>query len=133
MSRFDPKAIVIAVLLSLALDVLGGLLLLAVFGSEIDTGLPPEQLSAALDAIAQGTGFLLATLLYSSATTAAGGYIAARLARTYPYFNAMAVGVAGIVLGLVLTSSAPWWFDTLGYLISIPAALLGGRLAAAQR
>ncbi|GAB4554648.1 MAG: hypothetical protein IV105_12015 [Rhizobacter sp.] len=129
MNRFDPKAIAIAVLLSLALDVLGGLVLLAVFGTELDTGLPPEQLSAALDAIAQGSGFLLAALLFSTATTTAGGYIAARLARAYPYFNAMAVGVVGIVLGLVLSSSAPWWFDALGYLISIPAALLGGHLA----
>jgi hypothetical protein len=129
MNRFDPKAIVIGVLLSLALDVLVGLVLLAVFGTELDTSLPPEQLSAALEVIAQGSGFLLAALVFSTATTIAGGYVAARLARAYPYFNAMAVGVVGIALGLVLTSSAPWWFDALGYLISVPAALLGGHLA----
>ena len=107
MNRFDPKAIVIAVLLSLVLDVLGGLVLLAVFGSELDTSLPPEQLSAALEVIAQGSGFLLAALLFSTATTIAGGYVAARLARAFPYFNAMAVGVVGIVLGVLVQPDVP--------------------------
>ncbi len=129
MTRFDPKAIMIAMLLSLALDVVGGMVLLALFGDGLDPNLPPEQLNAAILVVLQGTGFLLASLVYGTATTVLGGYIAARLARAYPYFNALAVGVLGIVLGLLLSSGAPWWLDALGYLTAVPAALLGGHLA----
>jgi hypothetical protein len=129
MTRFDPKAISIAMLLSLALDVVGGMLLLALLGEGLDPNLPPEQLNAAIQLVLQDTRFLLASLAYGTATTVFGGYVAARLARAYPYFNALAVGVLGIVLGLLLTSGAPWWFDALGYLITLPAALLGGHLA----
>lgn len=129
MTRFDPKAITIAMLLSLALDVVGGMLLLAVFGDGLDPNLPPEQMAAVIEAVLQDTGFMLASLAYGTATTVFGGYVAARLARAYPYFNALAVGVLGIVLGLLLSSGAPWWFDALAYLITLPAALLGGRLA----
>jgi hypothetical protein len=55
--------------------------------------------------------------------------VAARLARGYPYFNALAVGVLGMVLGLLLADDAPFWFEALAFLVSAPAAVLGGHLA----
>jgi MFS family permease len=133
MTRFDPKAIFIAMLLSLALDVVGAVLLHSVFGPSLSEDMTPEQLKAAVEAMQQGTGFLLASLLYGTATTVFGGYVAARLARAYPYFNALAIGVLGIVLGLMLASDSPGWYDALAYLVSVPAALLGGHLHQLQR
>lgn len=127
MTRFDPKAIVIAMLLSLALDVVGGIVLLAAFSA--GQPLTADDAGEAVRAIMQGTGFLLASLIYGTATTAFGGYVASRLARAYPYFNAMAVGAIGIVLGLLLADDAPWWYDALAYLLSIPAAVAGGHVA----
>jgi hypothetical protein len=133
MNRFDPKAIVIAMLLSLALDVFGSIVLVSAFGVRFSEGMTPEQLDEAVQAVMQGNGFLLAALLFGMATTVFGGYVAAHLARGYPYFNALAVGVLGIVLGLLLTSDAPWWFDTLAYLLSVPMAVLGGHLSVRRR
>jgi hypothetical protein len=128
-TRFDPKAISIAMLLSLALDVLGSIVLVSVFGAQVDPAMSAEQVNAAVEAVMAGTGFMLASLLYGTATTAFGGFVAARVARAYPYFNALAVGVLGIVLGLLLSDDVPWWFEATGYLLSIPAAVAGGHLA----
>lgn len=129
MNRFDPKAIVIAMLLSLALDVFGSFVLVSAFGVRLSEGMTPEQIEAAVKEVTQRGSFMLAGFLYGGATTVFGGYIAARLARAYPYFNALAIGALGIVLGLLLKSEAPWWFDALAWLLSIPAAVLGGHLA----
>ncbi|HET7795882.1 MAG TPA: hypothetical protein VFL64_21015 [Rhizobacter sp.] len=133
MTRFDPKAIIIAMLLSLALDVLGAVVLYTVFGAGLDESMSPEQMKAAVLTMQQNTSFLLASLAYGTATTVFGGYVAARLARAYPYFNALAVGVLGIALGLVLGSDSPGWVDALAYLVSVPAALLGGHLGQQRR
>jgi hypothetical protein len=128
MTRFDPKAILIALLLSLALDFVGGTLLVASFSSGLIEGMSPEQLEASIRATMQSDGFLLASVLFGTATTVIGGYAAAHLARAYPYFNAFAVGVIGIVLGLVLGGDTPWWFDAVAYVLSVPAAVLGAYL-----
>jgi hypothetical protein len=61
-----------------------------------------------------------------------GGYVAARLARGYPYFNALAIGLLGIALGIVLEllgSDVPGWVDAISYIVAVPAALFGGNLA----
>ena len=129
MTRFDPKAITIAMLLSLALDVIGGAVLMALFATGLTEGMSTEQVSAASKLVLQDSGFLMASLLYGTATTMLGGYIAARLARAYPYFNALAIALLGIGLGLVLASDTPGWYDAVGYLTIVPAALFGGRLA----
>lgn len=129
MTRFDPKAIAIAMLLSLALDVIGGVVLMASFGAGLSEGMSAEQTKAALDAVLQNTGFLMASLAYGTFTTGVGGFIAARMARAYPYFNALAVALLGIMLGLLLSDDWPWWFDAVGYLSTVPAALFGAHLA----
>lgn len=128
MTRFDPKAIAIAMVLALMLDVVGAVIFQTVFGGELREGMSSEQVKAAIEAMQQNTGYLLASLVYGTGTTVVGGYVAARLARAYPYFNALAVGVIGIVLSLMLTSVTPGWFDALAYLITLPAAVLGGHL-----
>ncbi|MEO8153756.1 MAG: hypothetical protein ABI605_11855 [Rhizobacter sp.] len=125
MTRFNPKAIAIALLLSLALDVIGFVLL---SHAQLADGLSAEQTDAALRALLQDTNFLLINLLYGTFTTVIGGYLAARIAGRYPYFNALAVGGAGIVLGLLLGSDAPAWFDAIAYATTLPAAVLGGHL-----
>jgi hypothetical protein len=134
MSRFDPRAITIATLLSLALDVLGGLALAMVLGPPLTEGMSQEELNAALKAVSLTQEFLLASLVYGTATTVFGGYVAARLARRTPYFNAMAVGVLGIVLGLMVgADDTPGWALAAAYLLNVPAAVLGGHLAQAKR
>jgi hypothetical protein len=129
MNRFDPKAIIVAMLLSLALDVVGSIALVASFGVQVHSQMTPEETEAAIQAVTSTNGFLFASLLYGTATTVFGGFVAARLARSYPYFNALAIGVLGIVLGLLLGGEAPFWFEALAFLVSVPAAVAGGHLA----
>lgn len=132
MTRFDPKAIIIAMLLSLALDVVGGAALVAGFGADLKDGMTQEQMKAAIQAVVSTDGFLFASLVYGTATTVFGGFVAARLARSHPYFNALAIGVLGIVLGLLLDDGAPFWYDALAFLVSMPAAVAGGAIALRQ-
>ena len=80
----------------------------------------------------QSSLFLMTSLLYGTGTTVFGGYVAARLARAFPYFNALAVGAIGIVLGLLLASEAPWWADALAYLPDALDKGWSGELPAAQ-
>ncbi len=129
MTRFDPKAIIIAMLLSLALDVVGSIALVASFGVQVHPDMTHEETSAAIQAVTSTGGFLFVSLLYGMATTVFGGFVAARLARSHPYFNAMAVGVLGIVLGLLLGGDAPFWFEALAFVMSVPAAVAGGHIA----
>jgi len=129
MKRIDPKAVFIAMLLSLLLGLVGSSLVTAAFSSELDSNLGPEQVSAAL---LQHTDFLLVLLFLDAITTVIGGYVAARLARGYPYFNALAIGLLGIALGIVLEllgSDVPGWVDAISYIVAVPAALFGGNLA----
>lgn len=129
MTRFDPKAIIIAMLLSLALDVVGGVALVVSFGLQVTAQMTPEETQAAIEAITHTDGFIFASLLWGTATTVFGGFVAARVARSHPYFNALAVGVLGIVLGLLMGGQAPFWFDALAFLVSVPAAVAGGHIA----
>lgn len=133
MKRFDPKAISIAMLVSTVLGLVAAHLLFAAFGSELDENLAPEQVRAIL---LQNTDFLLVSLFVDAITTGIGGYLSARLARGYPYFNALAIGVLGIMLSLLLEplleTDVPGWVDTIAYIVCIPAALFGGHLARPQ-
>ena len=129
MTRFDPKAIIIAMLLSLALDVVGGVALVVSFGLQVTAQMTPEETQAAIEAVTRTDGFIFASLLWGTATTVFGGFVAARVARSHPYFNALAVGVLGIVLGLLMGGQAPFWFDALAFLVSVPAAVAGGHIA----
>ncbi len=133
MSRFDPRAIIVAMLISLALDVVGGVVLIGAMGTGIEEGMTQAQVAEAIQVTLQSSSFLAASLAFGLITTGVGGFAAARLARGYPYFNALAIGVLGIVLGLWLSDDLPAWFHALAYTLSIPAALLGGHLAKRRR
>lgn len=62
----------------------------------------------------------------------AGGWVAARISRTYPRAAAVIVAlmvVAGVVGMILQLPGHPRWMAALGLLLPIPAALLGARLA----
>ena len=61
-----------------------------------------------------------------------GGWVAARISRTYPRAAAMIVAlmvVAGVVGMILQLPGHPRWMAALGLLLPIPAALLGAKLA----
>ena len=91
-----------------------------------------EQLKQAAAAMVGQPGYLTAALILGTGSTVLGGYLAARLARTVPYFNALAFGVLGVVLGVLTSSELPTWFRVVGLGLTVPAALIGAYVAKRQ-
>jgi hypothetical protein len=132
MKRFNTKAILIGTLTMLVLDLLSGVVSFIVFsGDALSAGATQADITAVAKIIEQDTAYLLFSLLIGTLSTVTGAYVAARLAKNLPLFNACAVGVLGLLAGVLLgaQSESPWWFNTLGYLFTVPAALVGGWLA----
>ena len=123
MARISIKAVLLGFGAMLVLDTLVGIVLYGTFGG----GGTAEQ--AVSEAVAN-PAFLLVSAVLGSLTTAAGGYLAARIAKSYPYFNALALGLLGAVFGLLFWPQYPAWFNILGLVLVVPAALLGGHVLA---
>ena len=65
-------------------------------------------------------------------STVLGSYLAARMSRPYGSSNALAVGITSTMLAIVIALKnpgiAPFWKLSLGLVLTIPAAWLGGRI-----
>jgi hypothetical protein len=63
-----------------------------------------------------------------------GGFVAAKIGKLAPYKNAVVIGILGIIIGiLVRDAGPPDWFDMVGFVSVVPAALLGGYFAASKK
>ena len=130
MNRVSLKALLTSLAIMLGLDTLGGMILTIFFASQsIRENTTPEQTRAVVEAMNQSTGFLLSALLYGTITTIFGGYLAARIAKKLPYFNAAALGLASAAIGIFLSGNSPLWFNIVGFFGTFPAALFGGHLS----
>ena len=129
---FNLKAIAFGTALVFAMDSLTGIFLFLAFGGDqISAGASQEDIRTVADRVKQMDGYLLCSLVIGTLTTVLGGYATGRIAKQLPLINACAVGVIGIGLGIILGSpgESPWWFNTIGYLTNVPAAIVGGYLA----
>jgi hypothetical protein len=124
MEGISIKGIVIANIVILFADVVAGIGLTLVLGSD---AFKSEE---AITALTASTPFLLGSLVLGTLSVVLGGFVAARIAKTKHYANAGVVGAIGIVLGVFLAGESPLWFNAIAFLLIIPAALLGGHLAA---
>ena len=114
----------------LVLDTISGVALMGVMGSHVfQEGLTDQQMNEEIAALTHNRDFLLWSLILGTLSTIVAGYVAARIAKKEPYLNAGVVGVLSIVMGLIFFGDHPLWFNVLGFLSIIPAALLGGHLA----
>ena len=130
MSRINIKSVVLGFLLTIGLDTLLGIGLLLMYSDEVTVaGRSSEQVSQDLATVTGSTSFLLASIIFGTLTTMAGGCVAARLAKTYPYFNGLAVGVLGAAFGLLFWGENPLWFNLLALFSVVPVALLGAHIA----
>lgn len=123
MARINVKAVLLGFGAVLLLDTLVAIVLFAVLGAD---GTAEQAVSEAIS----NPAFLLSGVVLGSLTTVAGGYLAARIAKSYPYFNALALGLLGAAYGLLFWSQYPLWFNILGLALVVPAALLGAHLLA---
>ena len=133
MPSISIRAVILASLAVLGVDIMSSLLLTQVFGGPgFDSGLSEEQIRAAYQVLLQDVRYLTLGLVLGTASTVLGGYLAARLAGSVPYFNALAFGVLGLLISSIGSGDLPTWFKVVGLLLTLPAAVLGGHLAKLQ-
>jgi hypothetical protein len=129
MSGISIKAVALAILAVLGVDVIAGLMLASHFGGEaFRNAVTDQQIAAVSQTLLADRGYLTAILVQGTASTVLGGYLAARLARVVPYFNALAFGVVSLALGAAMSGDVPAWFRVIGLSLTIPAALAGAYL-----
>lgn len=129
MSNISIKAVLLASLAVFGVDIISQMTLINAFGGPaFNSELSDEQMRAAMLVLFQDTRYLTFVLVLGTASTVLGGYLAARLARNVPYFNALAFGVLGLVVSALTSSELPLWFKIVGFGLTLPAALLGGHI-----
>jgi hypothetical protein len=130
MPAISIRAVILATLAVLGIDILSGMGLTQMFGGPgWGTELSKEEMQRAYQVLMQDVRYLALGLLLGTASTVLGGYLAARLARSMPYYNALAFGVLGILVSLIGSGGLPAWVKIVGLGLSLPAALLGGHIA----
>jgi hypothetical protein len=95
----------------------------------IEPNMSEEAATQALKGIAEQPGFLAAVMILGTATTVGGGYLAARIARRFPYYNGLAIGIVGLTLQLYLWKLNPLWMNIIALLTVIPMSIWGAHLA----
>ena len=122
--NIDLRAIVLATLAVFGIDFVTGIVLFSVFSENVANA-SEEQVRAAAVALATDPGYLRAALILGTGSTVVGGFLVARIARSIPYFNALAYGVLGMLLSTLTTGELPTWFRVVGIGVTVPASLLG--------
>jgi hypothetical protein len=124
------RAIVLASLAVFGVDITWTFLLIGLFGGPgFDPSLPDTQIEAAMQALLQDARYLTCSLIFGTASTVLGGFLAARLAGSLPYFNAFVFGILGLVLSAFAVSDVSTWFKVSALAVTLPAAMLGGHIA----
>ena len=130
MQNISIRAVILATLAVLGIDIVSSMVLTQMFGGPSwGPGLSREEIQRAYQVLMQDVRYLTLGLLFGTATTVLGGYLAARLARNMPYYNALAFGVLGILISTIGAGSLPTWVKVIGLGLSLPAAVLGGHIA----
>lgn len=130
MHNISVRAVVLASLAVFGIDIVSNFLLISLFGGPaLGSGMTDEQMHRALQVLFQDARYLTFALIFGTASTVLGGYLAARLAGAVPYFNALAFGVFALTVSVLTAGEVPTWFKIMAFGLTLPAALLGGHIA----
>lgn len=125
-------AICVAFIAELFADLIISSVTLAVLANgTLSSDVDQETLRKATEEIINSSEFLMSRVILGTLTTVGGGYLAARLAKTYPYYNGLGVGLIGLIFGIVQWSD-PMWLNLFGMVMTIPASIYGAHLAKKQ-
>jgi hypothetical protein len=128
--RISPRALAIAFAAELGVDFIISMVVFGFFaGDLLKPGITQEEFEAVARQVMQTTPYVPWMMMFGTATTIGGGYLAARLAKQIPYYHGLAMGVLGIVYILVGWNGDLGWLNVLALLITIPASLYGAHLA----
>jgi hypothetical protein len=122
-------AIVMAFAAELVADWLIQMFLFLMFaGDQLHTGMSDEEYQALVQNVLANTALPQWVMIFGLATTIAGAYAAARIAKRIPYYHGLAMGIVGIIY-IVVASDALDGQAWLGILVTIPLSLFGAHLA----
>ncbi|HEX6397580.1 MAG TPA: hypothetical protein VFZ95_09165 [Steroidobacteraceae bacterium] len=124
------KAIAIAFAAELGVDSFISLFVFGAFaGDSLKQGMTDAEFQEVARQVTQTTTYVPWMMMFGTATTVGGGYLAARLARNIPYYHGLAMGILGILFILVTWDGGLGWMNFLGLLVTVPASLYGAHLA----
>ena len=130
MPPIDIKAIVIAFAAEIAADfIIGTQLLLYFAGEKLVPDMTREDFVKVSQMVYDTTAFLPWAMVFGTATTMGGAYLAARIAKRVPYYHGLVMGVLAVVYSLLFGSAEARWLAYLAILVSIPVSLYGAHLA----
>jgi hypothetical protein len=130
MKQISIKAIIIAFAAEIAADILIQSLMFAMLASgTVTSDMTAEEMRNASKVITSGGNYLFWQMLLGTATTIGGGYLAARIAKTFPYYNGLGIGLLGCVFSVIFWAEGQLWLNILGLLMNIPASIYGAHIA----
>ncbi len=134
MHRIDIKAVILAFIAEICADLIVLRILFSIFGRGLlGPDMSEAEFLAAIDTVIAKGDYQFAAFVCGMATTVLGGYLAARLAKGFPYYNGLAIGVVGVVFVLAVGGGSPFWLTVVGLLLTIPASIYGAHLAKKYR
>jgi len=132
LSDVRAKAVLLGLLTDIGGSICVGLALGVLLG--IVAAISGDVSSAHVAVLRQNFALKLTGLMGTTFFTAIGGYVATRIAKSTSLANSFALGVVSLVLAITLAAAlpgiTPLWKIIAGCIVTIPAALLGGYLAA---
>lgn len=129
MSRISWKFVLLAFAAEFVVDsIINSVLLIMFAHGTLSPDLDRESFRKASEIVINSSDFLLAKIVLGTATTVGGGYFAARLAKTFPYYNGLGIGLVGLALSIVFWGG-PIWFNLFGVLMVVPASIYGAHIA----
>jgi hypothetical protein len=130
MYRIRIPALVIAFFAELAADWVIQLCLLHGLGGDAMSGdMTQADVQKVMDAVTAMPAFTLALLVLGTGTTFGGGYLAARIARQYPYYHGLGMGLLGTAWVLYFWQANPLWLNLLSLFSNIPVSIWGAHVA----
>lgn len=125
---------IIAVLIAFAAEWLADILIqhgivIAFAGGRLSEDMDAAAVQKVVEDVFAMPSFLIAILVFGSATTVGGGYLAARIARRFPYYHGLAMGLTGVATVLYFWQAGQMWMNLLGLVSNIPLAIWGAHLA----
>jgi hypothetical protein len=129
MRSISIKGLIFAIVITLLLDTVSGIgLTIALGGTSTSEGMTDQQIIDAVAVLTHSTAYLAGSLVLGTLSTVVGGFIVARVAKKAPYQNAGIFAVFGMIFGLYFAADFPFWFNAIGFVLVMPASLLGGWL-----
>ena len=124
------RAIAIAFAAELVVDFVISMFVFRLFAGDL---LTPDMAEGDFDTVVRKvmatTAYVPWMMVFGTATTVGGAYLAARIAKRIPYYHGLAMGIVGMLFIVITWDSEIIWPNVLGLLITIPASLFGAHLA----